>query len=111
MVQSIPGNPPLGKMVIDTNEILLGGGTPSPAPSQFLDLAYDVSGLGIFLTPGTANDFFDILFDMIPQGADGKTTQPVRFVGITIVPEPGTGLLLLAGLFGLALRRPSSRLG
>jgi hypothetical protein len=86
---------------------LAGGVTPDYIiPAGFIDLAdailVDFAGVDTFLLAGLPLDGMNSL----DRSGLSNTATPVNYAGETgIVPEPGTGLLMMTGLMGLALRR------
>ena len=57
--------------------------------------------LSVTLLSGALYDVFVTYALEVPHGVDPSTSLTID---ATIIPEPGTGLLLMTGLVGLALR-------
>ncbi len=86
---------------------LAGGVTPDYIiPAGFIDLAdailINFAGVDTFLLAGLPLDGMNSL----ARSGLSTSASPGNFAGETgVVPEPGTGVLLMTGLVGLAFRR------
>ena len=71
-------------------------------PVTIQGVAPQTLGTQITAPPGLFSEVLGLGGTSCPTSGPGCT---VSFSGVQIAPEPGTGLLLAAGLLGLALRR------
>ena len=81
----------------------------SPLPAGFyvlnhisLSVGHMIAGEEILATPGLFGESLGLGGGACP----GTVACTVSYQGVSIIPEPGTALLLAGGMLGLALQRP-----
>jgi len=78
-------------------------GTPASGDGSADDLTFQVT-LNNVLPNGSAPTFANLSFNVTTITTSGTVTTSTPF-GLTVIPEPGTALLMGLGLAGLASRR------